>query len=245
MKTRRTASLWSLIILMSGLDGCGSPGSNKTGSSPPTPSISISPASTVTGSPDLALTVTAVGALTFFDKPHNRSEVVWSVKGSDTLLTTTFVSSTKLTAVIPADLLANPITANVAVETGDPMGSEPLVKSVSATFSVITPSPGQLLISSISPTSAAIGSSDVTLTISGSGFAYSCQRCSSGVVWSVGDNQTNLTVTSGSDTELIVVIPAALLTNPVTAEISLQRWQFADSFPKAVSNSVAFNVTAP
>jgi hypothetical protein len=213
-------------------------------SSPPSANISISPTSATVGSPDLTLSVTAIGALTFVGAPHNKSEVVWSANGSDTLLTTTFVSSTKLTAVIPAELLAAPFTAKVLVETGDPMGSEPLAKSGSAIFSVTTPSSGyvQPLISWISPTSAAAGSSDVTLTISGSGFA--CSRCSSSAVWSVSDNQTFLTTTSGSDSELIVVIPAALLTTPVSAEISVQRSHFADSFP-TVSNSVAFKVTSP
>ena len=110
------------------LDSSGSP------SGSPSANISISPTSVTVGSPDLTLTVTAIGALTFFGKPHNKSEVVWSANGSDTPLITTFVSSTKLTAVIPADLLANPVTAFVTVETGDPMGSEPLSKSHSAAF---------------------------------------------------------------------------------------------------------------
>ena len=243
MKTRKIASLW-FLILMVGLDGCGSPGSRSTGPPPsgPPPSISISPAIAGAGSPDLTLTVTALGAVSFFGSPHKKSDVVWSVNGSDTLLATTFVSSTELTAVIPADLLASPVIANVAVETGDPMGSAPPSKSASATFTVTTASSGQLLINSISPTSAAVGSSNVTLTISGSGFTANCGGCRTSVVW---NNQTSLTITSASDTELIVVIPAALLTIPVTAEISIQIWFHADSFPRAVSNSVAFNVTGP
>lgn len=247
MKTRRTASLWFLVVTI-GLGGCGSTGSRSTGP-PPSPSISISPFSAVAGSTDLTLTVTAIGGLTFFSEAHNKSDIVWSVNGSDTLLTTTFVNSTKLTAVIPADLLANPVTANVAVETGDPIGSEPLSKSPSATFDVVAvTSSTQLLISSISPTSATVGSSDVTLTILGSGFASNTgctKNCHPGAVWSVNGSQNSLTITSGNDSELIVVIPAALLTRPVTAEISIQIWHHADSFPIAMSNSVAFNVTSP
>jgi len=224
--------------------GCGT-GSPKKSSltTNPQPDISISPVSTIVGSPDLTLTVTAVGALTFFGDPHNKSQVVWSANGNDTVLTTTFVSPTELRAMIPAALLANPIIANVAVETGDPLGSAPLAKSGSVSFTVSRFTSGLPSISSVSPTSAAVGSPDVTLTLSGSGFASGFPF----VVWSVDGIQNYLTPTSnGSDTQLIVVIPEALMTKAVTAEISVQIYEHpADSFPKAVSNYVSFNVSAP
>ena len=81
--------------------------------------------SAVAGSPALFLTVTGSN---FADADHNQSLVIWSANGVDTILDTTFVSSTKLTAAIPAALLANPVTANVLVETGDPGGVSPLLE---------------------------------------------------------------------------------------------------------------------
>jgi hypothetical protein len=247
MRAKRISSLW-FVTLMIGLGGCGStprpiphPIPSPTPSS--TASISISPVSAVEGSPDLTLTVTAMGARTFFHDPHNKSIVVWSANGSDTpFLDTNFVSSTQLTAVIPAALLAVPVTANVSVETGDPMGSLPLSKSDSVPFVVGT---GQLSISSISPSRATIGSSDVTLTVLGAGFADVPGRYNSSVVWSANGDETFLTTRFDSDTQLTAVIPAALLTNPIIAEISVQTWFKEDSFPTAVSNSAEFSVTPP
>ena len=51
-------------------------------------------------------------------------------------LAATFISSTQLIAVIPAALLANPVTAQVFVETGDPMGDIPLLQTSSISFEV-------------------------------------------------------------------------------------------------------------
>jgi hypothetical protein len=99
------------------------------------------------------------------------------------------------------------------------------------------------LISSLSPASATAGSHDLPLTIAGSGFTSGFPV----VVWSFQGSQNSLTQGSGgSDTEINVVIPATLLTQAGTAEISVQMYQHpADSFPTSVSNSVPFNVTAP
>src|SRR5438876_12307215 len=145
--------------------GCGGGSSSPAPASPPPPpNISISPTSAVAGSPDLTLTVMGSN---FLGETHNFSQAVWSVNSSNTLLATTFVSSTQLTAVIPAALLSNPGTAEVFVQTGDPMGDLPLSKSNPVNFRVTTPPPSI----SISPTSAMAGSPDLTLTVTTSGFA--------------------------------------------------------------------------
>ena len=57
--------------------------------------------STVAGSPDLTLTVMGSN---FPDGHHNKSFVVWFVNDSGIYLSTTFIDSTQLTAVIPAKL---------------------------------------------------------------------------------------------------------------------------------------------
>jgi hypothetical protein len=240
MKAQRTAFLWFLLVI--GLSGCGStpstPSSTPTSPTPSTPSISISPVSAVAGDSDVALTVKASGGLSFVNAPHNTSVIVWSANGSNTNLTTTFVSSTKLTAAIPAALLANPEDAQVLVETGDPEGSSSPLKSKSVGFSVLTPQPS---INSISPTDVAAGSPDITLTISGSGF----NQYDSLPTWSANGYDISLSITSITATRITAVIPAALLTKPITADITVQTWRGADSFPTAVSNAVDFSVNAP
>jgi len=75
-------------------------------------------------------------------------------------------------------------------------------------------------ISSISPASAAAGTGDVAITISGSAF----QDGTFALWWVPGvetDLQTDLQTRYVSDTELIAIIPAALLKDPAPAQISV------------------------
>ena len=105
---------------------------------PPGPQISVSPTSVLPGGPDLTLTITE-SAGQFDNAPHNLSRAVWSVNGVDTVLTTTFVSNSMLTAVVPASLSSSSAQAEVFVETGDPAGSAPEAQSSSVTFDVGSP----------------------------------------------------------------------------------------------------------
>jgi hypothetical protein len=232
------ALLGFLPLLMS-FSGCGS-GSGSTSIDTPA-AIRISPVSAMAGSPDLELTVTGHD---FAGHNHNRSFVVWSVSSGDTLLTTTFVSSTELTAMVPAALLANPIVANVLVETGDPLGSVPFVKSGIVNFLVMSVLPESTSINSISPVSAVAGSSDLTLTVMGSAF-FKENHNKSRVVWSVNGSDTFLVTTFVSDTELTAVIPEALLANPVTAKVLVETGDPLGSAPLIRSNSINFTVTPP
>ena len=117
-----------LSILLLSLLGCGGSPRDVQNSSPPVDSspppdsspasISIAPASAPAGSPDLTLTVTGRS----FAGPAvcltcANSVVYWNVNGHLTLLATTFVSSTQLTAVVPAALMASAVGAWVDVET--------------------------------------------------------------------------------------------------------------------------------
>ncbi len=61
------------------------------------------------------------------------------MNGVDNALTTTFVSNSMLTAVVPSALLSAQVEAEVFVETGDPAGSAPEVQSSSVTFDVGSP----------------------------------------------------------------------------------------------------------
>jgi len=134
----------------------------------PAANISVSPTSAVEGSPDLTLIVNATQQFSFTSAGHKFNRVVWTANGTDTALATTFLGSSQLTAVVPAPLLANPLQAKVRVEFWDLMGDAPDATSSSVTFNVTTASTTSPSITSISPASAKAGSSNVTITITGS-----------------------------------------------------------------------------
>jgi hypothetical protein len=209
-------------------------------SSPQSPNILIAPTVAAAGSADVTLTVTGSA---FSNDPHNKSVVVFS-GGSETVLSTTFVSGSQLTAVVPASLLVNPITADIFVETGDPMGSGPFVKSDKVVFSVVT-EPAALTISSVSPASAIVGSPDLTITITGTGFQNPADHFEIWVVFTFNDlSQHKLTTTFVSSTQLTAVIPAALMVSPVSGNIEVLQSEFLSSFPPSQSNAIPFNVSS-
>ena len=233
----------ALSILLLGLWGCGSPGHRE-----PSPNfITISPASVEVGSADLTLTI--IGS-NFLGAHHNFSQAVWSSNGTDILLATTFMSSTQLTAVVPANLLATLVTAQVFVQTGDPMGDLTLRKSSPAGFSVTARPVTPASISSISPESVTAGSSDIAVTITGSNFDFA-RRHMSLAFWSSSPTgthccDTGLKTTFISSNELITVIPATLLQSPTTGYLYVETGDpqgISDgvSYPK--SNSVTFTVS--
>ena len=239
MKARKATTI-CLLTLRVAIGGCGSY-SSPARTPTPAPEISISPVSVVAGSSDLVLTVTGSN---FVDDTHNKSIVVWSANGSDQSLATSFVSSTQLTAVVPAALLAQPVTAKVLVEKGDPMGSGPFSKTASVEFGVTAVPIPSFSISSILPSSVVAGSPDLTLTVIGSTFDNSNHN-KSFVMWSANGSVNLLATTFDSGTQLTAVIPAALLTSPLTAQISVETGDPMGSLPFATSNSITFTVTSP
>jgi hypothetical protein len=111
----------------------------------PVPSItSISPDFATAGSSDLVLKVTGTN---FVHNPPISSWVIWSA-GTDTMLSTTFVTSTELTAFVPAVLLTRRSSPLVLVANGDFMsiadGFSGYPKSNLVTFNVISPDLGQV-----------------------------------------------------------------------------------------------------
>jgi hypothetical protein len=235
----RSTTIVIVIALVMAVSGCG--GGSSAQSSPPPSGASISlisPTTAVPGSPDLTLTVKGSK---FANDAHNLSEVAWSANGINSLLTTTFISSNQLTAVVPAALLKNAGTSQVFVETGDPMGDNPLTRSNSFIFTVTTPPSGPPSISSISPTSAVEGSPDFTLTVNGSNFPHAAHDRSE-VIWSL-NSDTFLATTFVSSNQLTAIVPAALLKNVGSAQISVEYGDpMGDSLPR--TNSLSFNVTS-
>ncbi|MCS6842145.1 MAG: cell shape-determining protein [Roseiflexus sp.] len=151
----------------------------------PAPTISaINPTTAVAGGPGFTLTITGTGFI-------SSSVVRWN--GSDR--STTFVSSTRLTASIPASDIATAGPAYVTVFNPGPGGgtSDPV------TFNIQSTNP-QPTISSVTPEVIPVGNSDVALTVTGSNFV-----ANSVVRW----NGTPLTTTFVSATELRATLPAA------------------------------------
>ncbi len=149
----------------------------------PAPAITaLSPTSTTAGGSGFTLTVNGSGLIA-------SSVVRWN--GSNR--TTTFVNSGQVTASISASDIAAGATATITVFNPTPGGGT----STGSTFTVNNPTPG---ITGLSPSSAAPGSPDTTLTVNGVNL-----NPSSVVQW----NAAALTTTFVSATQLTAVIPAA------------------------------------
>jgi hypothetical protein len=180
----------------------------------PAPTISsISPATTVAGSGNFTLTITGTNFVT-------NSVVRWN--GSPR--PTTFVSSTQLTAAIPASDIATAGTANVTVFNPAPGGGE----SDAVTFTINNPAP---TISSISPATAVAGSGGFTLTITGTNFVTN-----SVVRWNGSPRPTTFV----SSTQLTAAIPASDIATAGTANVTV----FNPAPGGGTSNTAIFTIQA-
>jgi hypothetical protein len=237
--------------------GCGNgtlkPSAPGTPSSPntPTANISISPNSAAPGSPDLTVTIQALNGFTFFNG-HWHSTVYWSQNGAETPLLTSFVSSSQLTATVPAILLASALTAKVHVETWDLIENTRVAVSSNVPFQVTSSPPPVPVpsISSISTTTALVGSPDLTITIHGSNFGHFGHFVWSTAFWTTNGNLHDtgkwLQTTIVSSSELTAVIPATLLQSPTSVHIVVMNGDIMGmtdgyfGYPR--SNSVTFTV---
>src|SRR5205085_6317585 len=153
---------------------------------------SSSPTCTGAGGPQFTLTVNG---------PNNDFIQGDTVYWDGNPLVTTFVTSRQLTATVPAALIATPGTASITV--GGCGGT-----SGTATFTIsATP-----VISSLSPTCAAAGDPQFTLTVNGINFVST-----SIVNW----NGAALTTTFVSSTQLTATVAASRIANPGTASITV------------------------
>jgi len=124
----------------------------------PSPQLSsLNPSSVTVGSGDLLLTLKGSGYV-----------AASQVALNGVALTTTWVSTTQLTVLVPASQLANTGALSFAVTNPAPGGGT----SATATLSVDNPVP---TLSSISPSSVTAGVGTVTLTVVGAGFVTSSQ----------------------------------------------------------------------
>lgn len=158
---------------------------------PPPPTITtISPAEIAAGTNGFTLTVNG----TNFD-PYT------VVLANDTTLTTTYVSPTQLTAVVPAALLATPTTISLDVINSDDLASN------TVSLSVVP----DVLLSSITPTLAIAQTGSVTITATGGNFTAATV---------LQFNGTALATTVSGTTKLSAVVPATALASAETAQIT-------------------------
>ena len=168
---------------------------------------SISPTSAIAGGPAFTLTVNGSGF-------QSGAAVQWNGNA----LTTTFVSASRMTASVPANLIANAGTAQITVLSG-------AVTSNAVTFTV-NPAP---VVSAISPTTATAGGPAFTLTVNGTGFSSG-----STIDW----NTATLATRFVSATQLTATVPARLIANAGTIPITVVTGG-------VTSNAVNFTVVAP
>jgi uncharacterized protein (TIGR03437 family) len=154
---------------------------------------SVSPTSAVAGSPAFTLTVNGAWIA-------SAAVVQWNA----TPLATTYVSSSQLTALVPAALIANAGTANVTIVNPGANPSSPAVFTISAASPPV--------LSSLSPSSATAGGAGFTLTVSGSNFTSGAT-----VQW----NGSALATTYTSGSSLTAAVPASLIASPGTANITV------------------------
>ena len=207
-----------LFLLAFGLLACGGGGGTTPPPGPPPnplPSItSLSQSSATVGGGDFTLTVNGNGFI-------SASVVRWN--GTDR--PTTFVSSVRLDAAIPASDIATVGTPTVTVFNPSPGGGI----SNSVDFAINNPVPG---ISSLTPPSLLVGGADFTLTVTGSGFI------SDSVVRWNGVDQVTIFV---SDTELQAAIPASDIATAGTPSVAV----FNPAPGGGNSNAVTFFVNNP
>ena len=169
----------------------------------------ISPNYVDAGSAGVSITLLGVG----FDR-------LSTATANGVSLATTFVNSTTLTALVPANTIATPGTIQIGVTDSQNRTSNQLP------LAVLTP----LTITSLSPASANAGAAQFILTVNGTGFDTSTV-----IFWNNGGT-TALATTFVSSTQLTAVVPASLLANGGTATV------FAIDRRERTSNAVSFSI---
>lgn len=181
---------------------------------PPTPVVAgVSPASLDAGTSGILLSVTGSGFV-------QGSKVLWS----GTPLATTFQSGSALTAQVPPQFTAIAGRSNISV-------SNPTGATSNSTVQVsVLP-----LLSSASPSSAAMSGAGFTITVVGAGFSSGLQ-----LRVATPDNKTiSLSTVVPSTTSLTAQVPAAALATPGTAYLTL-----VDSVSNLQSRTLAFPIVS-
>jgi len=207
----------SAIVNIGFLAGCGGGTASTGGGGNPVPTITaMSPTSAVAGSA-AGFTLTINGANFMAGS---------MVTFGGTMPTTTFVSSTQLTAAIPAAVIGSAGTASVTVTNPTPGGGT----SNTLNFAINSGTNPIPMISSLDPSCAPVGAQTFTLAVMGINFA-----ASSVVRWNGKDLSTTL-----NGGPLVAQIPAGDIAATGTATVTV----FNPAPGGGVSNSVTFNIVA-
>jgi len=193
---------------------------------------SLSPSTVNAGGPDLTLTVIGQGFVNTCKSgttsPSCATVVQWNGK---TISTTTTVDSNtgnviSVTAVVPAALTATP--GRAFVNTLNPATSKQDNGLSNTIAFIVDPKPNPVpTITGISPNSAAPGSADMTLTVTGTNFINIAKASPSDppqvsvVNWNSGAVQTTLSSTVNSASQITATIPASLLTAESCATVTV------------------------
>ena len=212
-------TLWLLAALIP-LCGCG----GGTGQSvnnqppPPTPTIAtISPNSTVAGGAAFTLTVDGTNFV-----------AASAVNFGGSAVATTFVSSTQLTAAIPAASIASSGTPAVTVTNPGPGGST----SKAINFTITSGVNSGLTIQAIDPSGVPAGGPSFQLTVVGTGFGSS-----SVVRWNGSDLPT---MSNGSINGLVAQVSTSDIGAAGTAAVTV----FNPGSGGGSSNALTFTITA-
>ncbi len=177
---------------------------------------SLSPSFRPAGSGSLTLTVS--GDFSSYVIPT----IFWGGKQ----YTTAQISSTQVSATIPASELSQVGSASIQVlETGDNFA----IASTTLSFTIDPP----LSLSQLTPSRAVVGSSDLTLTAAGAGFRPEYLTT---LQW----NGVNLATTIVNTSQLTAVVPAANLAQLGAASVTAESVRF-----KTVSNPLVFHISPP
>ncbi len=170
----------------------------------------LSPADATAGGRDFTLTVNGAGFVA-------KTVVQWNGQNRPT----TFVRSSQVTASITAADIA--AAGKVFVNTlNPPRSSNDNGLSNSIAF-VINPASNPVpTVTSISPTSAKAGSGDFTLTVAGTNFLAPAGGMGGSVVqWNAGAQQTSLTPSSVTSTQIQVTVPGTLIAAAGSATVTV------------------------
>jgi hypothetical protein len=225
----KMTAYWRLLaVLLIGLGVAGCNDFNTTiGTPTPASTIStLSPTSINVGGPPFILTVNGSGFV-------SNAYVEWNL----TPLTTTFINSSQVTALVPASDITTAATVSISVYTPGAAQSNPsqgiLVQDESNVLPFLVSGCGNPVptITSLSPSSVAAGSGSFTLKVMGTQFIQtggqittSCgvQSVSQGTTVNWADPiSTPLSTTYVSATEVDVTMTAALVAAAGTAHVSV------------------------
>jgi len=195
-----------------------------SGAQPPqiNTSSGLTQASITAGQPSFTIGVTGSNFIP-------TSVVQWLAGGVTTPLTTAYVSSTQVTALIPANLVLTAGSAFIEVQ------NAPGVVSNLVPFTVTgVPAPSISTANGLNPATAATGSGAIQITLTGSNYQPGAIA-----LWNAGTGPQTLVTGFVSASQLTALVPASLMSAPAIALIQVQNPD------KQISNSVSFVVTGP